>query len=86
MDNEQFAKITQSLMASARAYPNCKIANCECNELDNEWKKGCHCMGHWLQMDSWFGKNKWKLDDCDAYSKTGIIKGTPASDIISRLK
>lgn len=55
--------ITLSVMKAAARFPNCKIANCECNSNHGEWIKGCNCMCHFFQMDAIYGKNNWSLKE-----------------------
>ena len=74
-----------ALREAQKAYPNCRIANCDCDEYENEWKKDCWCMGHWLQMDRWFGKDKWKHGDDNVIRDRGIKKGTSVADIFASL-
>lgn len=71
MDDKKFKEITNALRESARRYPFCRIANCDCKGTENEWNKGCVCMCHFYQMDEKLGKGNWKLSDHIASSKKG---------------
>lgn len=73
MDREDFNRITLSLLTSSMKYPNCSIANCNCNEQGGEWIPGCHCFGHFFMMDKEFGQGKenWNLGDFDASARVG---------------
>lgn len=72
MKKEDYDAMTSSLMAAGRAYPNCPVASCACDQTNkDEWKKGCHCLGHFKQMDKAFGKDNWDLNDVGASAKAG---------------
>lgn len=71
MNKIDFSKMTEALRQQASRYPNCLIANCDCNEKKGEWKKGCNCLGHWLMMDKKFGKDNWTLEMYDAEKEKG---------------
>ncbi len=72
MDAVEFGKMTDALRASARRYPTCRIANCDCNDYVDEWKPGCGCMGHFKNLDKAFGEDGWALSDFSASVKTGM--------------
>ncbi len=74
MNNPEFnfAAMTAALRDAARAFPFCRIANCECNSIAGEWKAGCGCMCHFLQMDEKFGKDKWTLNEFSKQSEIGL--------------
>jgi len=51
MFDEDFKKITNSLRISILKYPNCKIANCDCDSKHGERKtksngEKCYCLCH----------------------------------------
>lgn len=72
MTTEEFLKIQKALGNSIQRFPNCRIANCECNSKNDEWKKDCNCMCHLLYMDKKFGKDKWKFSDVSKIAKKGV--------------
>lgn len=77
MDDNKFNEIRNALRESARMYPFCRIASCDCDGRDDEWKKGCFCMCHFSLMDKKFGEKKWSLSDHYASAEVGrpiIIK------------
>lgn len=72
MNKEDYEAMSSSLAAAARAYPNCPVASCACDHKNkDEWKKGCHCLGHFQQMDKVLGKDKWNMTDYGASAKAG---------------
>jgi hypothetical protein len=78
MTNVNIAEMAGALMLSARRYPNCPIANCDCHHKDqDEWVKGCYCLCHFAQMDRKFGKGAWGLGDVDASAKAGKPRRKP---------
>lgn len=72
MNEEEYIQMRNNLREAIRRYPNCRIANCECDEYNGEWKKGCHCMGHFKMMDRMFGEKKWGLNDFDEMAHKGM--------------
>ena len=50
MDAKQYQETKDALLYSSLRYPNCLIANCECNSKGFVWVKGCHCLCHWNQI------------------------------------
>lgn len=62
-----FAGIKQ---AAAR-YPDCRIANCDCDDFGGVWEAGCHCLGHFKDMDDIFGKDNWSYKDFTRESEHG---------------
>jgi hypothetical protein len=62
-DKSDVQKLHDSLVKSMFVYPNCTIANCDCNSKDGEWKKGCACLCHFNEMDKMYGRDQWKLSD-----------------------
>ena len=72
MNQEDYEAMSAGLAAAARAYPNCPVASCDCDQINkDEWKKGCHCMGHFQQLDKAFGKDNWSLADHSESAKAG---------------
>ena len=72
MNDEEYIQMRNNLREAGRRYPNCYIANCDCNEKEGEWKKGCHCMGHFTMMNKIFGGRKWDLNDFDEMAHKGL--------------
>lgn len=63
----KFQAMSAALRAQAAKFPNCTIANCECNSRGGgEWRKGCLCMCHFAQMNTVFGNGKWGLKEFNA--------------------
>lgn len=72
MNNEDYEAMSAGLVAAGRAFPNCPVASCDCDQKNkDEWKKGCHCLGHFFQMDTVLGKDKWNLTDFGESVKAG---------------
>jgi len=87
MENEEFNRMYNMLKQATTRYPTCKIANCECDELNNEWVKGCYCLGHWLQLDKWFGKNNWDpTNEAEILRETGVAINTKVASIKNQVK
>ena len=63
MNPEEFSSTRRAILESIRRFPNCTIANCECDSRHGEWKDKCNCMCHFRQMDEVFGKGQWALKD-----------------------
>jgi hypothetical protein len=42
--------ILEALRSAHQRYPNCRIANCECDSKGDEWVRGCGCLCHLLQL------------------------------------
>ena len=72
MNEDEYIKMRNSIRKAAEMYPNCYIANCDCNEYEGEWKKVCHCMGHFKMMDKLFGENNWNLNDFSDVADKGL--------------
>lgn len=70
MDEETFQKIYNSIASAARAFPNCRVASCECNSKAGEWKVDCHCACHWWQMPGGIDGN-WTLEEVAEEAKKG---------------
>lgn len=49
-------------MAEESKFKLCLISNCECNSKGGEWREGCLCGCHMLQMDKKYGKGEWNLE------------------------
>lgn len=71
MNKENYEAMRESILASMRQFPTCRIANCICNEFIDEWKPECYCMGHFYLLDRAFGKGNWTLADYNASAKAG---------------
>lgn len=82
MDEKEYQQMRSNIRKAISMYPNCYIANCSCNEYEGEWKKGCHCMGHFKMMDKIFGENNWNFSDFSDMANKGL---TP-EEYISKLK
>ncbi len=63
--------ISAGIKAAAKRYPNCRIANCDCDDFGGVWTQGCNCFGHFKDMDAIFGKEKWSLGDFNREAKRG---------------
>ena len=72
MSTVNFDEMAKALRQAVARYPNCRIANCDCDSKGTEWKAGCYCMCHFTQMDIKFGKDKWNMNDFDKQSKQGL--------------
>lgn len=73
-----------AIVLSAHRFPNCPIANCDCNHKgQDEWKKGCFCMCHFFQMDRKFGKNNWNLGDVGSSARAGRPRRKPGPRVSS---
>lgn len=48
--------IFQAISESAKRYPRCRIANCECDSFGDEWGTGCGCLCHLLQLQKQVGQ------------------------------
>ncbi len=59
------------IVASAKRYPDCRIANCDCDDYGGVWERGCHCFGHFKDMDAIFGKDNWRLGDFSREARRG---------------
>lgn len=46
METEEYNKIKAGLLQSMRRFPNCKIANCECDSKNGERIGKCMCLCH----------------------------------------
>lgn len=72
MTREELETMSHNLRLAIRRFPNCRIANCECDSKNGEWKPGCLCMCHWFKMDELHGERKWTLDMFYKQAKKGI--------------
>lgn len=68
---KDFDAMTNSLRAAAQHFPRCRVASCDCDEFGGEWRQGCHCPGHWQQLDEALGRGGWNLADAAASAKAG---------------
>lgn len=71
MNKANPADMLAGIRAAARRYPTCRIANCDCNDFGGVWEAGCHCFGHFKDMDDIFGKDNWKMEDFDCEGNRG---------------
>lgn len=46
MDDEQFNAMKNSLSNAIRRFPNCKIANCNCDSKHGKRIEDCYCLCH----------------------------------------
>jgi hypothetical protein len=72
MNATEFTSMFNSIAAATKRFPNCRIANCECDSKHHKWKKGCFCMCHFFTMDALHGKDKWTLDDMSKQAEKGL--------------
>ena len=72
MDQKTFVEMSNALHRSLKRFPNCRIANCDCNSEEGEWKKNCHCMCHFSNMDEKYGKDKWTLKQFSEEAERGM--------------
>jgi hypothetical protein len=71
------AEMETAIKKSMKRYPNCRIASCDCDSKHGEWKQGCHCLCHMLQMNERYGKGNWSMDDYERERQ----RGWPRNDI-----
>ena len=57
LDEKKFMEMRKGFRKAIKTFPNCLIANCNCNSKEFELKKSCHCLCHFSQMDR-ITKNK----------------------------
>jgi hypothetical protein len=67
-----YLEIAEALRTSLKRFPNCSVAGCACNSKGGQWRAGCYCLCHLLQMDPLYGKKKWTLKDFFRQCKKGI--------------
>ena len=70
MDEETYQLIKRNLAASIRAFPNCRVASCECNSRAGEWQVDCTCPCHWYQMPGGMD-GEWTLAEVAEQAKIG---------------
>lgn len=74
-----------ALVLSARRFPHCPIANCDCHHKDkDEWQKDCFCLCHFEQMNRKFGKDNWNIGDVGASARAGKVRRKPGPRVGSK--
>lgn len=76
VDEAEYHRIENALMASIKRFPNCTIANCDCDSRHGEWKPGCHCLCHFRQVQAKYGENdELLLKHFEEMAKEGMSIG-----------
>lgn len=68
MTPTELHRMFTALMMSARRFPRCTIANCDCNSKGGEWRNGCMCGCHFFHMTELYGPG-WSLSQFAEESK-----------------
>jgi len=63
MMKQQILEIHKGLMTSIKRFPNCKIANCDCNSKEGERIGDCLCLCHIQEITKQMKKEVKKIHE-----------------------
>lgn len=76
MNLEALQRTTEETQKAMEIYPDCRIANCDCDSKNGKWDQNCLCSCHFFKMDEKYGKGNWSLADFGKEAKAQAKKGS----------